>query len=205
MESSFWLKYISKLYFNLIFNFLIFMQVNEFQHTKINFFEDGSTYISCSCQTFNIGNEFTEESGPLSNCCHSRLLKDLLEPERNPYINNEKVMNGRLQSNYPVVPLPSKRDTEKFSVIGSDSSISFVSTYSVNSRSMIQCHTGRCKLRYGKVRKFTSLSSSNICVHLEEVRKYKNIPESDGVINDGDVGTKYFKIPVEKVNIFNLN
>ena len=180
------------------------MQVNEFQHTKINFFEDGSTYISCSCQTFNIGNEFTEESGPSSNCCHSRLLKDLLEPQKNPYINTEKVLNGRLQSTSPVVPLPSKSDTEKFSVVGSDSSISFVSTYFVNSRSMIQCHTGRCKLRYGKVRNFTSLSSSNICVHLEEVRKYKNIPICDGVTNGEDEETRYFKIPGEKVNIFYL-
>ena len=182
--------------------FVLFcFQVNDFQHVRINYFEDSSSYVSCSCQTFNFSNDFTDESGPVSNCCHCRLVKDIEDPQRNLYINCEKVQKGKLQSNTLVVVLPSKRDTEKFSVIGSDSTVSFVSTYLVNSRPMIHCHTGRCQLCYGKARRITTLSSENICVHLEEVRKFKEIDDND----DESTDFTDFTIPDEKVHIFFLS
>lgn len=185
---------------------MFYYQINEFQHVKYSFFEDGSSYISCSCQTFNIANGYTDDFPPTSNCCHCRLMKDIIEQTKNDHLNLEKIALGKLQISTPVISLPSKHDTEKFSVVGSDSSISFVSIYKTNHRPMIQCHTGRCQMRYGKMRKITLLSSDNICVHLKEVCKFKEINENgdnnDDDNDDEDTEFMNFRIPEEKVRLF---
>ena len=113
-------------------------------------FDDGSSYISCSCETFNITTG-CEDSTTISNCSHARLIKDITLSD-NQFINRKKVNDGKLRASENVVSLPSKTGIKRYSIVGSDSSVSFVTIYETQGRPMVHCNTGRCQLRYSIVR-----------------------------------------------------
>uniref|UniRef100_A0A7M5UHH5 HMG domain-containing protein n=2 Tax=Clytia hemisphaerica TaxID=252671 RepID=A0A7M5UHH5_9CNID len=171
----------------------------EFVHVTFTNFDDGSLHMSCTCQTSTLTTGFSVGKKSTSKVClHKRLIKSINNSD-DKIIDDAIVAEGKTRVEDKVVMLRSKSGIEKYSVVGSDGSVSFVHVTANLGRLMVSCQSGSCNFgQGGKSRKLSSLSSPECgCVHLKEFRRFREIPadEPDDELKD----FTEFVIPTEKL------
>lgn len=181
-------------------------------HVKVTF-QSGIFQFTCECGTFStsLTNEF--------KCCHTRLLKNLLEYTDFDYeisenvaqlkfINVDKIISGLKSASAPVILLPSKAGVDRYSVV-SNNTCEFVTIFStVYGKKIIRCNSGLCRSQQANTRSVQMIDSG--CHHIHSLKPYIALVEniSDPLSSDDenveDIFEDYDVLP-EQVCIKNIS
>lgn len=171
------------------------LQPLNFSHVVVEHI-DGEHIITCSCQAYRLLQEILKEEAPIDHssgcitCMHARLVKDYLLSNYScifgETIPSSKILKALFQAVHTpfdsvVIIGPSENvSTVKFSVRGTDDSLSFV--HLSDHGSYIACQSGGCNVLMGltsrkKTSKLIDISQeqNNLCPHLSEMIKQEDV------------------------------
>ncbi|XP_065653453.1 uncharacterized protein LOC136080565 isoform X2 [Hydra vulgaris] len=153
-------------------------QDKEFVHVKAETINSSNIY-NCSCKTFSTIIYFqSDDVTNVNNCCHCRLLHQLLQMLDNPdfmpennLINKKKLIESLcLTSN--VFKLASKSGIERYSVVSD--SCTFITVFELSKllRKVVKCHDSLCQVSEGSTRQVNNLDKGFLCSHLKVFREH---------------------------------
>nr|XP_047124683.1 uncharacterized protein LOC124807139 isoform X2 [Hydra vulgaris] len=187
-------------------------QDKEFVHVKAETI-CSSTIYNCSCKTFSSCFFQSEDTTNVNNCCHCRLLNQLMQmlndpkfiPE-NSLLSKKKLMNSLIYLTSNVFKLTSKSGVERYSVVAD--SCAFVTIFEIlkSSRKVIKCHDSECQVSEGSTRQINNLQNGCLCPHLKVFREYFYLLQNTGesISNDSELEDN-IHLPREKwEDVFNV-
>ncbi|XP_047139988.1 uncharacterized protein LOC124815374 [Hydra vulgaris] len=170
-------------------------QDKEFVHVKAETM-CSTTIYNCSCKTFSSCVFFQSENlTNVNNCCHCRLLNQLMQMLDNPdfipensLLNKKKLMDSLIYLKSNVFKLTSKSGVERYSVVADSCSFVTVFEISKSSRKVIKCHDSLCQISEGSTRQINNLHNGCLCPHLKVFREYFYLVENtvESFCNDND-------------------
>ena len=150
----------------------------------------------------------------VNNCCHCRLLHQLLQMLENPdfspennFINRKKLIESLLCLTSNVFKLASKSGIERYSVVSDSRTFITVFELSKSSRKVVKCHDSLCQISEGSTRQINNLGKGFLCSHLKVFREHFNLTQNttDWISIDQDEFTSVdeledkAQLPKEKV------
>nr|XP_047137215.1 uncharacterized protein LOC105847614 isoform X3 [Hydra vulgaris] len=170
-------------------------QDKEFVHVKAETINSSNIY-NCSCKTFSTVIYFqSDDMSNVNNCCHCRLLHQLLQMLDNPdfvpeisLINRKKLVESLLCLASNVFKLASKSGVERYSVVSDSCTFITVFELSKSLRKVVKCHDSLCRISEGSTRQVNNLDNGFVCSHLKVFREYFYLIQNttDWISNDQD-------------------